>query len=190
MSRATSTWRPFIEEVLANVWPDKARDLAAWIEAQVEQESGGNPNAVSPSGAQGLLQLMPATGKEVGLRDPFLPYQNLHAGVTYLKRQYDALPGLPERAGVRLLWATAAYNGGMGYVRKALSLAKADGQPDWPLWSIGRYYLMHRDCSVGSLRKRWPDYRQIWGYVEGIRRKELAILSETSGAVPLAGGMR
>lgn len=188
MSRA-SDWRPEIKRTLDSVWPTLSEG-SALIEAQIAQESGGDPLAVSPSGAQGLLQLMPATGKEMGLTNPFDPISNLRAGVGYLKRQYDALGGtVTDRAGVRMSWALAAYNGGLGYVHKALALAFADSKrihgmgSDWQLWSVGSYYLMHRDCFVPRRRplglavKRWPDYAQIVDYVSRIRANQVGILA-------------
>lgn len=52
------------------------------------QESGGNPNAVSPKGAVGIMQLMPSTAKELGV-DAIIPQQNIHGGAKYFKQQVD-----------------------------------------------------------------------------------------------------
>lgn len=78
------------------------------IRAQMSQESGGNNKAVSPKGAGGLMQLMPATAKELGVTDRFDPEQNIMAGAKYLKQQFDKY-GKPELA-------LAAYNAGGGAV--------------------------------------------------------------------------
>jgi hypothetical protein len=76
----------------------------------VRQESGGNFRAVSPKGAQGVMQLMPDTARALGVRDPFDPEQNIDAGMRYLKQQYDRFK--------RWDLALAAYNAGPGAVEK------------------------------------------------------------------------
>jgi hypothetical protein len=81
------------------------------IRAVIQVESGGNPLAVSPAGAQGLMQLMPATGGELGVNNPFDPVQNIMAGTRYLRQLLDRY-----RGDVRL--ALAAYNWGMGNLEK------------------------------------------------------------------------
>ena len=78
--------------------------------AVMGQESGGKPGAVSPKGALGLMQLMPATAKELGV-DPRDPVQNVQGGLRYLKQQLDAFGGDEAKA-------LAAYNAGPGAVRK------------------------------------------------------------------------
>ena len=76
------------------------------LSALAYQESSYNPNAVSGAGAQGLLQLMPATGASLGVSNPFDAQQNAIAGAAYLKSLYDQYGD----------WNTAliAYNEGPG----------------------------------------------------------------------------
>jgi hypothetical protein len=77
------------------------------IMAVIQAESAGDPSAVSRSGAQGLLQLMPETAAQLGVSDSFNPAQNIMAGTRYLRQLLDRY-----RGDVRL--ALAAYNWGIG----------------------------------------------------------------------------
>lgn len=96
----------------------KVRELArrfdlspALIEALVWQESRWRVGAVSPAGARGLAQLMPATARELGV-DPNDPFANLEGGARYLRAQLDRFDGNLEKA-------LAAYNAGPGRVEQA-----------------------------------------------------------------------
>jgi soluble lytic murein transglycosylase-like protein len=81
------------------------------IKAVITAESGGDPHAVSRAGAQGLMQLMPSTAAELGVKDPFDPVQNIMAGSCYLGKLIDRYQG-----NVKL--ALAAYNWGMGNLER------------------------------------------------------------------------
>lgn len=80
------------------------------VTAMVEVESGFEARAVSSKGAAGLMQIMPGTGKDLGLADAFDGANNLEAGIRYLRRLLDAY------GDVRL--ALAAYNAGPARVQK------------------------------------------------------------------------
>jgi soluble lytic murein transglycosylase-like protein len=80
----------------------------ALIDGVIRTESGYRPRAVSRAGARGLMQLMPATARSLGVHDPFDPRQNVLGGSRYLRRMYDRF------GSVRL--ALAAYNAGPGAV--------------------------------------------------------------------------
>jgi transglycosylase-like protein with SLT domain len=83
----------------------------ALVSAVVAVESGFEPQAVSPKGAQGLMQLMPRTAREMGVADPFDPAANLDGGSRYLS-------SLVARYDGDLTRALAAYNAGMGAVAR------------------------------------------------------------------------
>ena len=78
------------------------------IRGVIAEESAGRPCAVSWKGAQGLMQLMPATSEKFGVKDPFNPQQNVEAGAKLLKQL------ITKYTDVSL--ALAAYNAGEGAV--------------------------------------------------------------------------
>jgi hypothetical protein len=80
------------------------------VRAVVMTESGGRADAVSPQGAVGLMQVMPGTAREMGVRDLQDPWENLYAGAKYLRRQIDRFGNLTE--------ALTAYNAGPGAVER------------------------------------------------------------------------
>ncbi|WP_270179647.1 lytic transglycosylase domain-containing protein [Alkalihalobacillus sp. CinArs1] len=81
------------------------------VHSIIKQESGYNPSAVSHAGAVGLMQLMPATARGLGIEDPFDAKQNIEGGVKYIKQMLSKYGGNTELA-------LAAYNAGPGNVDK------------------------------------------------------------------------
>lgn len=121
--------KPQVEDVQLDKAPagSAADDL---VQAVVLQESAGKKNAVSKAGAQGLMQLMPATGREwhkkLGLKgeyDPFDPEQNKTIGTAYLNYLLDMYDGDKELA-------LTAYNQGFGRVNKLLARTKGKSLDD------------------------------------------------------------
>ena len=82
----------------------------ALMDAVISAESAYNPTAVSSAGAQGLMQLMPATAKRFGVSNPFDPIANMQGGARYLRLLLDQFKSLNL--------AIAAYNAGEGAVQR------------------------------------------------------------------------
>jgi soluble lytic murein transglycosylase-like protein len=160
-------------------WSDRYQLPWRLIKAQVWQESDFNPQAVSSCGAMGLMQLMAPTAREMGLdsHEIFDPEWNVQAGCKYDRLQYDHFPEIPDPE-ERLSFMLAAYNGGRGYINKAMELAyegefgetlsrSHNGRPGgWQKWGRVAPFLY-----ASKVNGRTPDANQIINYVESIWEK-------------------
>ena len=103
------------------------------IRAIIHAESAYQPDAVSPKGAQGLMQLMPATQKELRVDNPFDPEQNIRGGATYLAQLLDEFHGDVEMA-------AAAYNAGPGAVQRHRGIPPYDETQEY----VRRVSILYR----------------------------------------------
>jgi soluble lytic murein transglycosylase-like protein len=101
------------------------------IRTVMEKESGFRPCAVSSQGAQGLMQLMPATAQDLNVTDPFDPKQNVSAGARYLKQLLDKYSSDVERA-------LGAYNAGPGRVDRSGGVPQIRETQNYVLDIVGR----------------------------------------------------
>ena len=107
------------------------------VKAVIHTESGFNPQALSKPGAQGLMQLMPATAERYGVTDPFDPSQNVRAGTRHLKyllERYDEIE-----------LALAAYNAGETNVEKYGGVPPFAETRDYVKRVMARYHGLYQD---------------------------------------------
>jgi len=130
-----TTYDPFIRKVASEEGLD-----ASLIKAVALVESGFNPRAVSRAGARGLMQLMPATARQYGVKDPHDPYQSLRAGAQHLRSLLVEFDG-------NISLALAAYNAGSGAVRKYGGI---------PRYRETQDYVRKVQAKLGGTPKRAP----------------------------------
>ncbi len=97
---------------LINYYSNKRNIPPSLVRSMINAESNFNPDATSPKGAMGLMQLMPSTVMDLGVQNPYDPEDNIRGGTALLKNLLDSYQGDYKLA-------LAAYNAGKGNVDKA-----------------------------------------------------------------------
>jgi soluble lytic murein transglycosylase-like protein len=111
------------------------------VKIVIEKESEFNPNAVSRSGAIGLMQLMPQTAEILGVKDPYDPWENIEGGVKFLRYLLDTFDGDVE-------FALAGYHAGPGAVQRAHGIPPIPETVEYVDYIMSRYSPTSRDNPV------------------------------------------
>jgi soluble lytic murein transglycosylase-like protein len=145
------------------------------VDSVIQVESNYNPYAVSPKGAQGLMQLMPATARRFGVKDSFDPQQNIEGGVRYLKFLQETFQD--DRL------AVAAYNAGEKAVTKYGNVPPYRETVDY-VAKVGRKYTQAKHAAAKNAppppkvaEKPQPaedETRHVVGYVDQEGRLHIA----------------
>ncbi|MEO0688728.1 MAG: lytic transglycosylase domain-containing protein [Pseudomonadota bacterium] len=130
-SPASRSFKETLYEPLIREAEAKYRLPPRLLQALVWQESRFNPMAISPAGAAGLAQLMPATARELGVTNRHDPAQNIDGGARYLRQMLD-------RFG-EIHLALAAYNAGPGAVSRAGGIPRNRETPGYVRSVIQRW---------------------------------------------------
>jgi hypothetical protein len=163
------------------------------VRAVVQTESQFDPRAVSPVGAKGLMQLMPGTAREVGIKDPFDARQNIFGGTKYLGIMLERFNG-------NVALALAGYNAGpnnvrryrgippfgetQGYVRKIRNILQAAHGSAFPIPEPPRRTARARRAPTRSVSARRPvRVSQKVNVRKATARKSTAAKSRTASRV-------
>ena len=134
------------------------------VAAHVYQESHFDPKGKSWVGATGLFQLMPATARQLGVKNPTDPEQSIRGGLKYMKQLMKHYKDIPDDV-ERYRFAMAAYNTGFGHVDDARKLARRAGDDHKSWRAVAKWLLRlskreyHRKTRFGFCRGFEPvDY--------------------------------
>ncbi len=149
---------------IANLWAEHIAEAAhrfsipeRWIRALMIVESGGDPHALSPAGAMGLMQIMPATWRELSARylvgnNPYEPRANILAGTAYLREMYDRYGNV-----VAML---AAYNAGPSRYERYLAGAPLPAETIAYVAALAPSLRGERLYESGAAVVRLPDWHE------------------------------
>lgn len=131
------------------------------------------------------MQLMPATAREVGVKDPFDPDENIRGGTYYLRKQYRRVPDEVDDINTTC-FALAAYNGGYGHLIDARKLAEKQGRnPDLWVDNVDHAYaLLSEPYYAKRAKYGYCRSREIIGYVRKIMSRYAAYevaMNDTAG---------
>ena len=115
----------------------------ALVNAIIMAESEYNPRAVSSRGARGLMQLMPATAEELGVKDSFNPKQNIDGGIRYFKQLVNQFDG-------DVILALAAYNAGSRKVRHYRGVPPFKATKRY-IKKVFKYYQIYKDRTAVAM---------------------------------------
>lgn len=183
-----SDWQRFEQSVeLFKVYGERYQFDYLMMTAQGFQESGLNQQAKSHVGAIGIMQIMPATGKELDVGDITQVEANVHGGIKYMRRLIDVyFPDADFDETNRTLFAFAAYNAGPGRIAKLRKEAEAEGL-DHDKWFNNVELIAAKRVgqeTVGYVRNIYKYYTAYRMQLEALEARRAA-LKETS-ATPAA----
>jgi soluble lytic murein transglycosylase-like protein len=136
------------------------------VHSVIQVESGYNKYAVSPKGAQGLMQLIPATARRYGVKNPFDPKENIEAGVKYL-RDLQSMFG-DDRL------ALAAYNAGEGAVTRYGWIPPYSETQNY-VYQVGLRYGAARRAASATAVATPPPPKKVEEYVDAEGRVHLLL---------------
>lgn len=145
------------------------------LAAQCYQESCFDPKAESFAGAKGLMQIMPKTAEHLGLaaEDVFSPEKSIAAACRYIVELTTDFSDVPDNY-ERQNFVLAAYNGGVGHVRDAMAMAKADGKNQY-FWDEVKSYVLKLATPEAYrnpiVKHGYMRGSETVGYVDNIRRR-------------------
>jgi hypothetical protein len=149
-AQKTAKFDPIIEKYATDYQLDPSL-----IRSIIATESGFDPKAISPKGARGLMQLMPATAARLGVKNSFDPEQNIQGGVKHFRFLMDNFNNDIELS-------LAAYNAGENLVQRLGKVPAIKETREYVQSVTKRYGRMEMDSQTQEL----PEYRPIYRFVD------------------------